>query len=313
MIIDSLVECGDPRFTDAAEVFSSAAQGPVTKGISIPKSAQIDAQFRFKTRLTDDDRSHYLYHDIHKPIVVQTTSEREVSPLRFQGPRAAPYDPKWDNQDAIWTITPTFDTMSHLVDGSTVTIRSKRDPQTSWFLSVLRTSAGLFVPCITTSEQFVWRIREVLKPQSSKSTISDKPSLGPLRHGAPLCLTFDFEDNPRGYRDFQDDDRGFRNVEFPPSESRRLVLVESPNKSDVWQDRGVLLLADGDALKSDPSTRVMTLDDVEISVRIAQFRIDVRDGMDDDYDILQKDGHDIESQCREQQKKMKTKNNGGSE
>ncbi|GKT44980.1 uncharacterized protein ColSpa_05161 [Colletotrichum spaethianum] len=235
---------------------------------------------------------------------------------RFQGPRAAPYDSTWKDQDGIWTITPTFDTrygmlrQSKLVDGSTVTIRSGRGPQAPWFLSVLRTSAGLFVPCITTSEQFVWRIREVLRPQSSKSTISDKPSLSPLKHDSSLCLTFDFEDNPRGYRDFKDDDRGFRNVEFPPSESKRLVLVESPNKSDVWQDRGVLLLADGDDLKPESSTRIMTLDDVEITVRIAQFRIDVRDGMDDDYDILQKDGNDIESQCKEQEKKIKTKDHG---
>ncbi|OHW93769.1 hypothetical protein CSPAE12_07494 [Colletotrichum incanum] len=237
-------------------------------------------------------------------------SEREVVPPRFQGPRAAPYDPKWEDRDGIWTITPTSDTRSQLVDGSTVTIRSGRDPQTPWFLSVLRTSAGLFVPCITTSEQFVWRIREVLRPTSSKSTISDNPSLNPLKHDASLCLTFDFKDNPRGYRDFKDDDRGFRNVDFPPSESGRLVLVESPNKSDVWQDRGVLLLADGDDLKAESSTKVMTLDDLEITVRIAQFRIDVRDGIDDDYDILQKDGSDIESQYKEQKKKMKTKDHG---
>ncbi|GKT60168.1 hypothetical protein ColTof3_07507 [Colletotrichum tofieldiae] len=279
------------------------------KGISIPKSSKIVAQFRFKTKITNECKTHYLYHDIHKPIVVQTMSEREVVPPRFQGPRAAPYDPKWEDQDGIWTITPTSDT--RLVDGSTVTIRSGRDPQTPWFLSVLRTSAGLFVPCITTSEQFVWRIREVLGPTPSKSTISVNPSLSPLKHDASLCLTFDFEDNPRGYRDFKDDYRGFRNVDFPPSDSKRLVLVESPNKSDVWQDRGVLLLANGDDLKADSSTRVMTMDDIEISVRIAQFRIDVRDGIDDDYDILQKDGNDIESQYQEQKKKMKTKDHGG--
>ncbi|KAK2015253.1 hypothetical protein LZ32DRAFT_672708 [Colletotrichum eremochloae] len=331
IIIDSLADCGDPGFADVAEAFSGAAQGPVMKGISIPKSSKIDVQFRFKTRLTDDARSHYLYHDIHKPIVVQTISEREILPPRFQGPRAAPYDPNWNDQDGIWTITPILESrrhthrQTHLTDGSRVVIRSKRGPQTPWFLSVLRTSAGLFVPCITTSEQFVWRIREVVKPQRSKSTtIRDEPSHAPLNHDSLLCLTFDFDDNPRGYRDFQDDDRGFRNVEFPPSESKRLVLVESPNKSDVWKDRGVLLLADGDALKPDTSTKVMTLDDVEITVRIAQFRIDVRgkprlrlspndNSMDDEYDILEKDGCDIESQFKEQQKRIKTKNEGRSE
>ncbi|KAK1580373.1 uncharacterized protein LY79DRAFT_661175 [Colletotrichum navitas] len=205
MIIDSLVDCGDPQFTDAAEVFSTTTQGPVRKCISIPKSSKINVQSRFKTRLTGDDRSHYLYHDICKPIVVQTR--------RTQRP-------------------------SELVDGSK-------------FLSVLRTSAGLIVPCITTSEQFLWRTREVLKPHS-RSTISDNLSLAPLKHDSLLCLTFDFEDNPRGYRDFQDDDRGFRN------------------------DRKVLLLADDDSLKPDSSTSVTNLDDVEIAVGIAQFRIDVR-------------------------------------
>lgn len=158
-----------------------------------------------------------------------------------------------------------------------MTISSARSPQSPWFLSVLRTNAGLFMPCMTTSEQFVWRVREVLRPSSSsKTTVGERPSLQPLKHDAWLCLTFDYDDNPRGFRDFKDDDRGSRNVEFPESESRQLVLVEAPNKSDSWEDRGVLLLSNGDDLKPDSSPRVMTLDDVEISVKIAQFRIDVR-------------------------------------
>ncbi|TKW56582.1 hypothetical protein CTA1_3541 [Colletotrichum tanaceti] len=112
----------------------------------------------------------------------------------------------------------------------------------------------------------------------------------------------------------QDDDRGSRKVDFPESESGRgSFLVEAPNKSDAWRDRGVLLLSNGDDLKPDPTRRrgVMTLDDVEISVRIAQFRIDVRDGMDDDYDILEMNEDDIDAQYEAQQKKMKSEGQGG--
>ncbi|TIC92698.1 hypothetical protein CH35J_010230 [Colletotrichum higginsianum] len=311
LIIDSLIDIGDPRFTSAADAFSGATPGPATKGISIPKLNKILAQLRFKTKITSE-KTHYLYHDIHNPIVAQTKSERKVSPPRFQGPRAAPYVSSWESKDGIWVITPTFDT--RLVDGSTVTISSARSPQSPWFLSVLRTNAGLFMPCMTTSEQFVWRVREVLRPSSSsKTTVGERPSLQPLKHDAWLCLTFDYDDNPRGFRDFKDDDRGSRNVEFPESESRQLVLVEAPNKSDSWEDRGVLLLSNGDDLKPDSSPRVMTLDDVEISVKIAQFRIDVRDGMDDDYDILEMIGGEIEAQYEAQQKKMKSKGHGVSD
>ncbi|KAK2045439.1 hypothetical protein LZ31DRAFT_630646 [Colletotrichum somersetense] len=55
-----------------------------------------------------------------------------------------------------------------------------------------------------------------------------------------------------------------------------LVLSQSPSKSDLWKGRRVVHLADSDALKPDPSTRVMTLDDTEIMLGIAKFRIDVR-------------------------------------
>ncbi|KAK1719366.1 uncharacterized protein BDZ83DRAFT_585406 [Colletotrichum acutatum] len=241
--------------------------------------------------------------------------------VRFQGPRVEPYDPSWQDQDGLWTIAPVVGAglcchgsqgRSQLVDGSRVTIRSGRDSQTAWYLSVLRTSAGIFVPCITTSKHFVWRVREVLKP-NTKSTIAKEPSPGKrLKHDAVLCLTFDFEDNPRGYRDFKDDDRGFRNVEYPDKDTTQLVLVESRNRTDIWPDRRVLLLADGEPFFTESTAKVADLNDSEISVKIAKFNIDVRDQMDDDYDILQKDGDSIKARHDEQQKKLKARDEGSS-
>ncbi|KAK1700797.1 hypothetical protein BDP55DRAFT_644197 [Colletotrichum godetiae] len=317
-ILESLAECGEPRCDDAAKVFAEASQVPFTKFIDIPKSTKIIAQFRFKRRSTNEDRTHYLRHNIHALITPTSTTERRNMPEKFQGPRVEPYDHTWKDEDGIWTIAPVLDAraacqgLTQLVDGSMVTIRSGGDSQTPWFLSVLRTSAGIFVPCITTSEQFVWRIREVLRPNSTKSTIPRQSSFKPLRHDARLCLTFEFLDNPRGYRDFKDDDRGFRNVEYPDSDTGRLFLVESTKRSDTWPDRRVLLLADGSVFRSESCARIMDLDDAEISVRIAHFNIDVRDSTDDAYDILQKDGNSIQARHEEQQRKLKTGDQGAS-
>ncbi|KXH53519.1 hypothetical protein CSIM01_12762 [Colletotrichum simmondsii] len=277
LILDSFKDSGDHELQDVVDLFTKASQLTVSKFIDIPKSAKIIAQFRFKTKSTNADKTHYLRHDIYKLIDFgpRSASEQRVMPQK-------------------------------------VTIRSGRDSQTAWYLSVLRTSAGIFVPCITTSKHFVWRVREVLRP-NTRSTIAKEPSPDkPLRHDAVLCLTYDFEDNPRGYRDFKDDDRGFRNVEYPDKDTTQLVLVESRNRTDIWPDRRVLLLADGEPFFTESTAKVADLNDSEISVRIAKFNIDVRDQMDDDYDILQKDGDAIKARHEEQQKKLKTRDEGSS-
>ncbi|KAG7054696.1 hypothetical protein JMJ77_0007172 [Colletotrichum scovillei] len=323
LILDSFQDSGDHELQDVVELFTKASQLTVSKFIDIPKSAKIIAQFRFKTKSTNADKTHYLRHDINNLIEFGTrsASEQRVMPQKYQGPRVEPYDPSWKDQDGLWTIAPVVGAgicchgsqgRSQLVDGSRVTIRSGRDSQTAWYLSVLRTSAGIFVPCITTSKHFVWRVREVLRP-NTRSTIAKEPSPDkPLRHDAVLCLTYDFEDNPRGYRDFKDDDRGFRNVEYPDKDTTQLVLVESRNRTDIWPDRRVLLLADGEPFFTESTAKVADLNDSEISVRIAKFNIDVRDQMDDDYDILQRDGNAIRARHEEQQKKLKTRDEGSS-
>ncbi|KAK1492750.1 hypothetical protein CTAM01_09701 [Colletotrichum tamarilloi] len=323
LILDSFKDSGDHELQDVVDLFTKASQLTVSKFIDIPKSAKIIAQFRFKTKSTNADKTHYLRHDIYKLIDfgLRSASEQRIMPQKFQGPRVEPYDPSWKDQDGLWTIAPVVGAglcchgsqgRSQLVDGSRVTIRSGRDSQTAWYLSVLRTSAGIFVPCITTSKHFVWRVREVLRP-NTRSTIAKEPSPDkPLRHDAVLCLTYDFEDNPRGYRDFKDDDRGFRNVEYPDKDTTQLVLVESRNRTDIWPDRRVLLLADGEPFFTESTAKVADLNDSEISVRIAKFNIDVRDQMDDDYDILQKDGDFITARHEEQQKKLKTRDEGSS-
>ncbi|OHE97201.1 hypothetical protein CORC01_07455 [Colletotrichum orchidophilum] len=313
LILDSLVESGNPQYHSAATVFNPTPHVPVSKFIDIPKSAKIITQFRFKTKSTNKETTHYLRHDIQKLVELKSTGERMVMPEKFQGPRVEPYESEWDDQDGIWTIAPVLNARvccqgrSQLVDGSMVTIRSGRDTQR--FLSVLRTSSGIFLPCITTSEQFIWRVRDVSLPKSLKTAIAGKSSSNPLRHDASLCLTFEFADNPRGFRDFKDDVRGFRNVDYPFK--TRLVLVESLSKTVIWPDRRVLLLADGDDLLSNSTTtRIMDLDDAEISVRTAKFNIDVRDPRDDDYDILLEEGNSIEERLKEQQKKLKTRDQG---
>ncbi|KAK1479829.1 hypothetical protein CCUS01_00383 [Colletotrichum cuscutae] len=323
LILDSFKDSGDHELQDVVDLFTKASQLTVSKFIDIPKSAKIIAQFRFKTKSTNADKTHYLRHDIYKLIDFgpRSASEQRIMPQKFQGPRVEPYDPSWKDQDGLWTIAPVVGAglcchgsqgRSQLVDGSRVTIRSGRDSQTAWYLSVLRTSAGIFVPCITISKHFVWRVREVLRP-NTRSTIAKEPSPDkPLRHDAVLCLTYDFEDNPRGYRDFKDDDRGFRNVEYPDKDTTQLVLVESRNRTDIWPDRRVLLLADGEPFFTESTAKVADLNDSEISVRIAKFNIDVRDQMDDDYDILQKDGDFITARHEEQQKKLKTRDEGSS-
>ncbi|KAI3530605.1 hypothetical protein CSPX01_14714 [Colletotrichum filicis] len=323
LILDSFQDSGDHELQDVVDLFTKASQLTVSKFIDIPKSAKIIAQFRFKTKSTNADKTHYLRHDIDNLIDfgTQSASEQRIMPQKFQGPRVEPYHPSWKDQDGLWTIAPVVGAgicchgsqgRSQLVDGSRVTIRSGRDSQTAWYLSVLRTSAGIFVPCITTSKHFVWRVREVLRP-NTRSTIAKEPSPDtPLRHDAVLCLTYDFEDNPRGYRDFKDDDRGFRNVEYPDKDTTQLVLVESRNRTDIWPDRRVLLLADGEPFFTESTAKVADLNDSEISVRIAKFNIDVRDQMDDDYDILQKDGNLIKARHEEQQKKLKTRDEGSS-
>lgn len=80
-IIESMEACGHFTLANAAEWFCGATQGTASKCIDIPKSLSITAQIRFKTQ-TSDGRAQYLFHDIHKPVVIKTKSESPVFPPR---------------------------------------------------------------------------------------------------------------------------------------------------------------------------------------------------------------------------------------
>ncbi|KAF4831923.1 hypothetical protein CGCTS75_v005023 [Colletotrichum tropicale] len=92
-----------------------------------------------------------------------------------------------------------------------------------------------------------------------------------LKDGKLFCLTFEFEDNPHGYRDFVRDARGFRN----------------PGTSEAWKKRSCLLL-DDEVLSEGKISRSLKVNGCEFGVSIASFWIDqlASDGTDEDDDRL---------------------------
>ncbi|KAE9579936.1 hypothetical protein CGMCC3_g4134 [Colletotrichum fructicola] len=89
--------------------------------------------------------------------------------------------------------------------------------------------------------------------------------------GKLFCLTFEFKDNPHGYRDFVRDARGFRN----------------PGTSEAWKKRSCLLL-DDEVLSYGKISRSLKVNGCEFGVSIASFWIDqlASDGTDEDDDRL---------------------------
>lgn len=84
LILDSFQDSGDHELQDVVELFTKASQLTVSKFIDIPKSAKIIAQFRFKTKSTNADKTHYLRHDINNLIEFGTrsASEQRVMPQK---------------------------------------------------------------------------------------------------------------------------------------------------------------------------------------------------------------------------------------
>ncbi|KAK2729527.1 hypothetical protein CKAH01_02501 [Colletotrichum kahawae] len=105
--------------------------------------------------------------------------------------------------------------------------------------------------------------------------------------GKLFCLTFEFKDNPHGYRDFVRDARGFRNRTFPTVPHNRLVLVQPAGTSEAWKKRSSLLL-DDEVMSTGKISRSLKVNGCEFSVSIASFCIDqlASDGTDEDDDRL---------------------------
>ncbi|KAF4486935.1 hypothetical protein CGGC5_v006391 [Colletotrichum fructicola Nara gc5] len=275
-IVESMAGCEVSELGDVVKLFSSAKSVEhMSNHIDVTSSGELFAQLRLRTKA--DDQDQYLVHDDSVAVQLDSVGEQAIVPNRFSGPQVMSYDhARWGkNPDfGIWTIKNRD--AGHLRDGSAVTIRTRRNRYQPHFqphfLSVLRTSAGFFTPCISTSgHEPVWRIR--IAPGTKKTLpplLSDtKGDL--LKDGKLFCLTFEFKDNPHGYRDFVRDARGFRN----------------PGTSEAWKKRSCLLL-DDEVLSYGKISRSLKVNGCEFGVSIASFWIDqlASDGTDEDDDRL---------------------------
>lgn len=158
-----------------------------------------------------------------------------------------------------------------LVDGSRVTIRTTSNLGQR-FLSVLRTSEDFFTPCITTSgHEPVWRLRFL--PGCAKPLPKTHSREGLLvKDNGRFCLTYEFADNPYGFRDFTKDERGFRERTAPRTANGRLVLVRPSGSALGWEDRTVFLL---DKENSDAAGTVPVDGNTDVKVTIATFYLDI--------------------------------------
>ncbi|KAF5507878.1 hypothetical protein CGCA056_v013515 [Colletotrichum aenigma] len=274
-IVESMAGCEVSELGDVVKLFSSAKSVEhMSDHIDVTSSGELFAQLRLRTKA--DDQDQYLVHDDSVAVQLDSVGEQAIVPNRFSGPQVMSYDhARWGkNPDfGIWTIKNRD--AGHLRDGSAVTIRTRRNRYQPHFqphfLSVLRTSAGFFTPCISTSgHEPVWRIRIAPGTKKTLPLLSEtKDDL--LKDGKLFCLTFEFKDNPHGYRDFVRDARGFRN----------------PGTSEAWKKRSCLLL-DDEVLSEGKISRSLKVNGCEFGVSIASFWIDqlASDGTDEDDDRL---------------------------
>lgn len=168
---------------------------------------------------------------------------------------------------------------AQLIDGSKVTIRSKRASGWDAFLTVMRTEEGVFVPCISTSgPEPVWTIHRAARiamngpapaPAPASSASRDAKA---LRERDSVCFTFGFDDNRGGYRDFSADKLGHRRHNYPPHTNRRLVLSQTP--CEVGPIADYLFMVDE---KKEPSevARTLRIGNRNVMVAMAEFYMDV--------------------------------------
>ncbi|KAK8103221.1 hypothetical protein PG984_016367 [Apiospora sp. TS-2023a] len=299
-IVDAIDESSPERFGDIFEWFSNTYPDLLGANIEIPRSMQLFAQARFNA-VDENNKAQYLVHQVDKQI---TTEIANLSPEKFQGPRMAAYEKGWDIRDGIWVITPRNPKL--LLDGSSVTIRASHDWSDNRFLTMLRTSGDFYVPCISTSgHDPIWTIR---RAPDDKKPLPATPSREPLRYNDTFCLTFDFWKNPRGYRDFFNDDRGYRRRSYPVATNNRLVLGNEIGGVKKLP-KSMLIMAD-EAVKPGHSVRIVKIDNAEVQVALATFKMDIlaSDGTDEDYDILTKDPAAIDALNQVAKQDVKTAN-----
>ncbi|KAI0392574.1 hypothetical protein F5Y17DRAFT_459707 [Xylariaceae sp. FL0594] len=297
-IIRTIADCSTAGFDDASEWFFRAAPSNMTELIDIPQSMELLAQIRFRAA-NEDDRPQYLLHQANTRITIKV-KENTISPAEFQGPRISPYEKQnWLPRDGIWVITPRNKGM--LLDGSSVSIRTSHDLSTRRYLGVIRTSGDFFVPCISTSGHTpIWTIRKAPK---GDAPLPDAPSGKPLKDKDIFCLTFDFANNGRGYRDFFGDDRGYRRRDYPQATNNRLLLTQLLSTDFV---KGNTLVMADEAMKDGAVARSIRVHGEDYFVDIATFTMDLlaSDGTDEDTDILLLDGDTIKRRDDEMRKQL---------
>ncbi|OLN95525.1 hypothetical protein CCHL11_05146 [Colletotrichum chlorophyti] len=263
-LVETVARCSTKALVDAHEWFSATAPDNLTELINIPRSMELLAQIRFKAK-NERNKVQYLVHQVHEQIKIKI---KDLAPSSFQGPRVISYDPKWESRDGVWIITPRN---KDLRDGSKITIRASHELNTKRFLAVIRTSANFFVPCISSSgHQHIWTIRKA--PKANKP-LPDEPTQNPLKDTDAFCLTFDFANNSRGYRDFVDDDRGYRRRDYPSATNNRLLLAQPIDTGGMF-DRHTMLMAD-EVSTVDGICREIRVNGNSIGVDMAVFTLDL--------------------------------------
>lgn len=157
-----------------------------------------------------------------------------------------------------------------LVDGSKVTIQTSHEFNLKRYLNVLRASNRVFMPCVSsTGHEPIWTIR--VAPGVGKA-LPAKPTDKDIKDNDTICLTFEFDDNRRGYRDFYNDDRGFRRRDYPTIADRRLILAQSLDSS-TWKELQVLVMAE-EPIDDQRASRTIVLNGQKVEVEIAAFNLD---------------------------------------
>lgn len=157
-----------------------------------------------------------------------------------------------------------------LVDGSKVTIQTSHEFNLKRYLNVLRASNRVFMPCVSsTGHEPIWTIR--VAPGVGKA-LPAKPTDKDIKDNDTICLTFEFDDNRRGYRDFYNDDRGFRRRDYPTIADRRLILAQSLDSS-TWKELQVLVMAE-ETIDDQRASRTIVLNGQKVEVEIAAFNLD---------------------------------------
>ncbi|KAF6796484.1 hypothetical protein CSOJ01_13144 [Colletotrichum sojae] len=169
--------------------------------------------------------------------------------------------------------------------------------------SIKITSNPFIVPKRTSGHEPVWRVRYL--EDHTKPLPQAKSMKGlPVKMNGRFCLTYEFADNPYGFRDFTKDERGFSERVAPRTGCGRLVLVRPSGTAQGWEDRTIFLL-DTESRDAEGTVRVDGNTDVKVTAAMFYLDILASDGSDREKDILIPE--DTESTEEDAMKMMRVK------